>query len=299
MPRTGVLFILLTATLLACDLLNPEPKPGTSEAEFESPALGAVPVLNAPSLREASGLAASRTNAGLLWAHNDSGDLPRLFLLGPDGNQRAEFTVEGTAGNYDWEDLAATNRSGQPTVFIADIGDNTGVRANCLIYRFAEPTYASGTTGTVRGVEKITFQYPDGVKHDAETLLVDHQTGDLYVLSKEASRTRVYRLPFPQATTGVITAEKLGELPLAFLTAGDISPDNSEVILKSYTEVFYWKRQAGESLLATLNRPARKLPYLAEPAGEGLAFAADGSGYFTLSEAIEGIQPRLFFYKRK
>lgn len=296
MPRTGRFFVLLTATLLSCELLNPEPAPATEE-EFESPALSAVPVLNAPKLREASGLAASRANAGLLWSHNDSGSDARLFLLGPDGNQRAEYTVEGIR-NYDWEDLAATTVNGQPTVYVADIGDNTSVRQVCEIYRCTEPVFGGTATGTLRGAQQITFRYPDGA-HDAETLLVDQQTGDLYVLTKEATRTRVYRLPFPQATSGVITAESLGEAALSFLIAGDISPDNAEIILKNYTEVFYWKRQAGESLITTLKRAPRKLPYLAEPAGEGLAFAADGSGYFTVSEAIEGIQPRLFFYKRK
>lgn len=298
MPFTGRIFILLTAaTLLACDLLNPEPKPGTAEAEFESPALSAVPLLNAPGLREASGLAASRANANLLWSQNDSGSDARLFLVGPDGNQRAEYTVEG-ARNYDWEDLAATFVNGQPTVYIGDIGDNTNIRDVGDIYRCTEPVFGGAATGVIRGAQRIIFRYPDGA-HDAETLLVDHQTGDLFVLTKEATRSRVYRIPFPQAVNTTITAEKLGELPLGFLTAGDISPDNTEVILKSYTEVFYWKREAGESLLATLSRTPRRLPYLAEPAGEGLAFAADGSGYFTLSEAIEGIQPRLFFYKRK
>lgn len=298
MPFTGRIFILLTAAaLLACDLLNPEPKPGTTEAEFESPALSTVPVLNVPNLREASGLAASRVNAGLLWGQNDSGNDARLFLFGPDGNQRAEYTVEGTR-NYDWEDLAGTTVNGQPTVYIGDIGDNTSVRAVAEIYRCTEPTANGAPTGVIRGAQQITFRYPDGA-HDAETLLVDHQTGDLFVLTKEATRSRVYRLPFPQATSGVITAEKLGELPLGFLTAGDISPDNTEILLKSYTEVFYWKRQAGESLMTTLSRTPRRLPYLAEPAGEGMAFAADNSGYFTTGEAIEGIQPRLFFYKRK
>ena len=151
MPFTGRIFILLTAsTLLACDFLNPEPKPGTAEAEFESPALSTVPVLNVPNLREASGLAASRANAGLLWGANDSGNDARLFLIGSDGNQRAVYTVEGIR-NYDWEDLAATTVNGQPTVYLGDIGDNTAVRTACEIYRCTEPTFGGTATGTLRG----------------------------------------------------------------------------------------------------------------------------------------------------
>jgi hypothetical protein len=291
------IFVVLTAALLACDPPRENVTPTPTEAEFEAPALSNAPELAAPSLREASGLVASRANAGLLWSHNDSGDGPRLFLLGPDGKQRAEYTVDG-ARNYDWEDIAATTLNGKPTLFIGDIGDNTSIRQTGEIYRCPEPTFGGGASGVASGVEKILFRYPDGA-HDAETLLVDHQSGDLYVLTKIADRAGVYRLPYPQSTTGILTAEKLGEVALSYLTAGDISPDNTEVILKNYTQIFYWKRQPGESLLTTLSRAPRSLPYLAEPAGEGLAFAADASGYFTISETIEGIKTRLFFYRRK
>ncbi len=295
MSFSHLIFVAFGASVLACTPPSPDPTP--TEAEFEAPALSAAPEVAAPQLREASGLAASRANSGLLWSHNDSGDSGRLFLLGPDGKQRAEYAVEG-AQNYDWEDLAGTTLNGTPTVFIGDIGDNTEIRQTCEIYRCPEPTFSGAATGVAKGAGRIVFRYPDG-PHNAETLLVDHPTGDLYILTKEASRSRVYRLPYPQATTGVLTAEKLGEVAVSYLTAGDISPDNTEVILKNYSQIYYWKREAGESLLTTLSRTPRTLPYLAEPAGEGLAFAADGSGYFTISETIEGIKTRLFFYKRK
>lgn len=256
-----------------------------------------MPVLDAPNLREASGLAASRANQNLLWALNDGGSGAKVFLLGPDGKQRAEYQLEG-ATNRDWEDMASTEISGVKIVFAGDIGDNIDRNSTQSIYRFIEPVFTGATSGTIGQVVKIEFKYPDG-SHNAETLLVDHQTKDLYIVTKQQTGARLYRLPYPQSTNGVITAEAMGELPLNNLTAGDISPDNKEVILRNYEEVLYWKRGSGESLAVTLKRSPIRLPYLREPQGEGLAFAADGSGYFTIGEVVEGIQPRLFFYKRK
>ncbi|MCY7352740.1 MAG: PE-PGRS family protein [Cytophagaceae bacterium] len=296
MPLPRQIFIVALLGLLACQPTTPDSPPANGEL-FETPALSSVPLLDAPNLREASGLTASRANQSLLWALNDSGDGARVFLIGPDGKQRAEYQLEG-ATNRDWEDMASTEISGVKTVFVGDIGNNINQNSTQSIYSFAEPTFSGATSGKISSVARIEFKYPDG-SHNSEALLVDHQTKDLYIVTKQQTGARLYRLPYPQSTNGVVTAEALGELPVNNLTAGDISPDNQEVILRNYEEVLYWKRGSGEALAATLRRAPVRLPYLREPQGEGLAFAADGSGYFTISEVAEGIQARLFFYKRK
>ena len=82
------------------------------------------------------------------------------------------------------------------------------------------------------------------------------------------------------------------------LVGGDISPDGTEVLLKSYVKVFYWRRQTGQSLVDLLQTEPTILPYMPEPQGEAIGFATDGSGYYTLSEAQSGLEPRLYFYRR-
>src|SRR5881394_1013410 len=45
------------------------------------------------SVTEASGLAASRRNPGVLWTHNDAGSTPRLFALSTNGTLLRSFRV--------------------------------------------------------------------------------------------------------------------------------------------------------------------------------------------------------------
>ena len=66
-----------------------------------SVALGAVP---AP-ITEASGLAASRDNSGVVWTHNDSGGAANLYALGRRAELKATLPLSGAA-NIDWEDIA-------------------------------------------------------------------------------------------------------------------------------------------------------------------------------------------------
>src|SRR5688572_18962716 len=55
-------------------------------------------------LSEASGVAASQRNPGLLWSHNDSG-LPMLFAIGTDGTMKGQVPI-AAAQVDDWEDVA-------------------------------------------------------------------------------------------------------------------------------------------------------------------------------------------------
>src|SRR5215203_986867 len=56
-------------------------------------------------LREASGIAASRTQAGVFWMHNDSGSEPVLYRTNASGAILSAVRVAG-ATNVDWEDVA-------------------------------------------------------------------------------------------------------------------------------------------------------------------------------------------------
>ena len=88
-----------------------------------------------------------------------------------------------------------------------------------------------------------------------------------------------------------------GQPPLgddALVTAGDLSPWG-EVTLRTETSGFLW-RSGGDGLARALEREACPIPIAAEAQGEALAFAADGSGYFTVSE---GGFAMLYYYARQ
>jgi hypothetical protein len=90
-----------------------------------------------------------------------------------------------------------------------------------------------------------------------------------------------------------------GVLPMTSVVAGDVSPDGTEVLLKTYDDVFYWSRQGDEPLSATLFRTAAKVPYKSEPQGEAVAFTLSRSGFFTTTEEGSGEPQWMKFYKRK
>jgi len=56
-------------------------------------------------IREISGAVASRKNPGILWVHNDSGDLPRLYAISTAGELIGIYTITGAKAR-DWEDIA-------------------------------------------------------------------------------------------------------------------------------------------------------------------------------------------------
>jgi hypothetical protein len=106
-------------------------------------------------------------------------------------------------------------------------------------------------------------------------------------------------LPYPQKTTDTTTASLSGELPFNTVVSAAMSPDGKEVIIKTYTNLYYWKRQAWESVELALQRTPLVLPYNIEPQGEAICFNTGNTGFFTLSEKpfqVSGVS--LHFYKR-
>lgn len=264
--------------------------------------------INNPAISEASGIVASRNNAEILWTHNDSGNEPKIYAVSTSGKVIGEWVIDG-ARNRDWEDIAIGPgpKEGVNYLYVGDIGDNQAVHASLDIYRFPEPAINSdnSVSDTIRNAEKINLKYPDGAR-DAETLLVDPFTNDLYIVSKRDRFAGIYRLSYPQSTSFTVLAEKVGEWNQEIVgifnqpVGGDISPDGKELLIKSYVEVLHWRRESEETTLFDLLQQApRILPYVVEPQGEAVGWAADGSGYYTLSEKQGTATPRLYFYERK
>jgi hypothetical protein len=251
---------------------------------------------------EASGLAASIRNRGVFWTHNDSGNENRIFALDSNGNNLAEYFLDGIT-NRDWEDI--TLGPGPDDIkfylYIGDIGDNDSKYPVKYIYRIEEPNINVGQQPVVEiisDIDIISFSYPDS-ERDAETLMIDPLTRDLFIIGKRDSNVRLYRLAYPQSTENKIEAELSKKLsfpndpevntPFNYLTSGDISLDGTEIILKSYSNIYYWFRNAGETISSVLssNDPII-LPFVNsfdEVQSEAICWKTYGDrGYFTLSE---------------
>ena len=252
-------------------------------------------------INEASGIAMSKKNTDVLWTHNDSGDQNRIYALNSQGKHLGVYYIDGVLAR-DWEDIALGPGpvDGEYYLYIGEIGDNDSQYDLKYIYRVLEPAVDSNQVPldtTIFGAETITFQYPDG-NRNAETLMVDPLTKDIYVVSKREGIARVYRAPYPQSTTDTVTVEHVATLNLTNTVGGDISPSGRELLIKTYSNIYYWCRTPEQNLWQAFDNEPVIVSYIPEPQGEAICWDSDGMGYYTTSEELFGFQAHLYFYPR-
>jgi len=253
-------------------------------------------IVRSDLVREASGIVASRQNPGVLWVHNDSGDEPRVYAINARGEFLGACTIQGAAAR-DWEDIAIGPGPdpNQHYLYVGDIGDNRGRYSEIVVYRVPEPKVgAAASFGrmTIGPADAIRLRYPDEPR-DAEALLVDPLSRDIYILSKRELFSKVYRAAYPQSVTQATRMEQVAVMPWGFAVAGDVSPDGQRVIVRGMFNASLWDRPAGEPLWRAFSGKQVQLPLMDEPQGEGICFDSRGAGYFTISEMD---QPPLHYF---
>ena len=146
-----------------------------------------------PELREASGLAVSRTQPGVLWAHNDSGDAPMLYALDLKGTLLAKVALLNTVAT-DWEDIAlgpcpGITAGARPCLYIADTGNNSQARDIVTIFVVAEPSIGGQDPARPLSVEpqSFRFRYPN-LHEDTEAIAV-LPNGDVTIVTKGRTPT--------------------------------------------------------------------------------------------------------------
>lgn len=255
-----------------------------------------VKTVDSQILNEVSGLVFGKSQSGVIYVHNDSGGEPKVYMLDSLGNLLGDIELLG-ATNRDWEDIAVgPGEFRESCVYIAEIGDNVAQYDFIRIYRFAEPIRTEGSVKVTP--ERIDLTYPNGAM-DAESLMVDPISGDIFILSKRDQENTLFRLPAENFNSGNAELEEVMKLPITSSVAGDISQDGSQILIKNYLEIYYWKRGKGESVMEALSRSPVKVPYVPEPQGEAIGFSPEGNSFYTLSEVRFGIQPVLYRYPKK
>ena len=254
---------------------------------------------------EISGIAASGINKNLYYVHNDSGDTSRFFSILPSGNVKSIVYFKGDPkelwGVHDCEDIAVGPgpERRKSYIYLGDIGDNYSVRKYITVYRMEEDTAWLKQGVAKANAVPIHFKYPDGPK-DAETLMIDPIEKLFYIVSKRQDSVTVYTSPLiykPDDTLVLTKRCKLffsGPKYFKWMTAGDISKDGQQVLMKNYIKVYYWKRRRNEPIWKTLQREPQLLPYTMEKQGEAIGFTPGGKGYFTASE---GVYSPIYYYK--
>lgn len=237
------------------------------------------------AVSETSGLVASAIHQDVFYVHNDSGGDPAFFAIGADGQDLGTFDVGG-AVVVDWEDIARGPCPAGSCLYLADIGDNAEQRSIYILYRVPEPD-AVGQGGTV-DADAFSFVYPDG-SHNAETLLVHPDTGVVTIVTKvSAGNSSVYEIELPSSPGAVLTATKTGEIAppegIVRFTGGDVHPASQGVLLRTYTNVFFYAALPGQSVAQALAGAPCVVPAAGEAQGEAIAWTRSGEGYLTVSE---------------
>ncbi len=257
-----------------------------------------VGTVQTKEIKEASGIVASRVNRGVLWVHNDSGNSAKVYALNTEGKLLGTYRIKGIRCR-DWEDIAIgpgpdPQRS---YLYIGDIGDNDAKYRSIIIYRVPEPVVDPNlalSETQIGPAGAIELTYPDGPK-DAETLLVDPLSGDIYVITKREFFSRVYRAAHPQSTAEPTVMKLVATLPWGFAVGGDVSPDGQWVIVRGPFNASLWCRPQGEELWRAFATESFRLPLVRERQGEGICFDAEGGGYFTIGEQTH---PAIYYFAR-
>ncbi|MBL7771174.1 MAG: hypothetical protein JNK20_19530 [Flavipsychrobacter sp.] len=282
--------LALVVFLLACTKSG---EPENFQPLFKEPSGTLLPG-NFPG--EVSGIADSYVQPGSIWMIQDSHNGNELLRVNHSGELQDAVALPG-AENRDWEDLAIG--TGPDAAFnylyIAETGDNARQHSEYAIYRMEEP--AAGVS-TVQNLVKIRFVYGDGASHNTEAILVDPATKDILLVTKEKPAT-VFVLRYPYKTDELNTALFAGSTKLETVTGAAIGRDGKELLLRTYSGIYYWKRNNGESAEAALQREAVSITPALEPQGEAITFKTDIKGFYTLSEnAGLPVALRLNYYAR-
>jgi hypothetical protein len=234
-------------------------------------------------------MAASRTQPGVVWAHNDSRDGARAYAIGPNGEDLGGFDIAG-ASAFDWEDMAAGPGADPTTsaLYFGDIGDNFSIRGGRItVYRVPEPDPAT-LTGPIEGAVALEYAYPDGT-YNAEGLFVAEES--IYLVTKDQEEARVYRGSTTPTDSGVETLELVTVLELGDEVSGAaLSWDGTTIALRGYRSVWMWHREPGMTIAEAFAAEPCDAPSPEEVQGEAIAFLSDGA-YSTISE---GRNPALF-----
>lgn len=242
-------------------------------------------------LREASGLAVSRTQPGVLWAHNDSGDVPMLYAIDEKGALLAKVAVVDAMA-IDWEDIAAgpcpEDGATSHCLYIADTGNNDRARDVLTIFVVAEPSIAGANPSRPLTVNSrsFRFRYP-GPPEDAEALAV-LPSGDVTLVTKGRTPAISFfgfsKTDISRALTNreVLTATNQGDSGISpdqglgrWVTAAAMSPDGMTLAVRTYSEIFFYapEKTAQGYRWRDLRRPC----FLGEiePQGEAMDYLDD------------------------
>ncbi|NCC52435.1 MAG: DUF3574 domain-containing protein [Spartobacteria bacterium] len=254
------------------------------EAPIEAPVINVIGEITSDRVNESSGLACSHREDGLLWTHNDSGDIPRFFAMNRKGEILREFRVEG-AEAVDWEDMCSFRMDDKHFLLFADVGDNHFRRDQYTLYLVEEPLVMPDgpPVESVPVFQVLDFTYEDGPRN-CEAVAVDAATRTVYLISKDWGWTcHAYALPLREG--GALIARRVAELGFPLVTAMDIHRDGSNMVALTYGDAYVFNRGVGDWADVLAQDPL-PVPMPKRRQGEAVCFGADPRTLYLTSEKL-------------
>jgi hypothetical protein len=201
---------------------------------------------------ESSGLV---DRGAVVFTVNDSGDDAVVYGVDPSSGR----TVSHTTFAHSVEDVEAVAPGARGTLWVGDTGDNRHSRDGISVFHVRPGEHD-------RAADRFDLAYPDG-PHDAETLLVQPRTQQVFVVSKSVFGGTVYAAP------RTLSAGRPNQLRAyaqvrGLVTDGTFFPDGRHVLLRTYGEAMVYTFPAF-ALVGTVRLPS-------QPQGEGISVGPGG-----------------------
>lgn len=209
----------------------------------------------------------------VLWLHNDSSGGPYIYAVSST-TCRTLATV--TLSGIDARDIEAIasgrDAKGRPVLWIADLGDNLDSWPEVRLHRIREPKLLVDQSIMPK---TFTVTYRDR-PHNAEALLADPHSTQLWIVTKQLAHGRLYKLPARLSSTDINIAKPIRDEG-GLVTDGAISPDGTRYVLRDYVNVTIFDGLPPGDLAETVGLPI-------QPQGEAVTWTADGRALLIASE---------------
>ncbi len=209
--------------------------------------------IDQPARDEVSGIVKSRKYEDTYWVHGDSGTKDHIYAINSEGEIKSgKKKYEGAeikgAKNEDWEDIALGEDG---TLILADFGNNCHCRDDLKILIIEEPE-PDDDEADVLVEYRIKYPEREGVlslfiqdNHNAEAVFM--RAGKIYIITKNESggEAKLFRLDNPVENEINIPIEVTTFKFRGQVTAADISPDESKLVVLTYRSIWLFDLEEG------------------------------------------------------
>ena len=182
----------------------------------------------------------------------------------------ATFKIRGSRAR-DYEAIASgTDARGRSVIWLGDIGDNLDSWPYVEVLRILEPAALKSQTVSAR---TLRVTYPDR-PHNAETLLANPGSPQLWIVTKQLAHGSLYSLPNPPKR---VNKASLIQVEDGLITDGAVSPQGDRYVLRDYFQATVYSGLPPGRAQMTFDLPGQFQ-------GEAITWTADGKALLIAGE---------------